>query len=50
MVVTTVIYPTSKSYTYVIALVDSEKVKSMHIAETIGYRNLDQGDWAERGI
>jgi hypothetical protein len=22
----------------------------MHIAEAIGYRNLDRGDWAERGI
>ena len=27
-----------------------EKVESMHIAEAIGYRNLDRGDWAERGI
>ena len=31
-------------------LVGSEKVESMHIAEAIGYRNLDRGDWAERGI
>ena len=31
-------------------LAGSDRVESMHIAEAIGYRNLDRGDWAERGI
>ena len=27
-----------------------ENVLSHHLAEAIGYRNLDRGDWAERGV
>ena len=26
----------------------SPSVSALHIAEAIGYRNLDRGDWAER--
>ena len=29
---------------------NSDNVRSQHIAEAIGYRNLDRGDWAERGV
>ena len=29
---------------------NSDKVLSQHIAEAIGYRNLDRGDWAERRL
>lgn len=28
----------------------SEKVQLPHISEAIGYRQLDRGDWAERGV
>ena len=28
----------------------TERVQLSHIAEAVGYRNLDRGDWAERGV
>ena len=28
----------------------SKRVEVQHISEAIGYRNLDRGDWAERGL
>ena len=30
-------------------LAASPKVQQQHIAEAVGYRNLDRGDWAEKG-
>ncbi len=31
-------------------LAGADHVGSEHLSEAIGYRNLDRGDWAERGI
>ena len=31
-------------------LAGSDSVLPDHLAEAIGYRNLDRGDWAERGF
>ena len=31
-------------------LAGSPQVELNHIAETVGYRNLDRGDWAERTL
>ena len=31
-------------------LAASENVLTEHLAEAISYRNLDRGDWAERGL
>ena len=31
-------------------LAASPEVQLSHIAEAVGYRNLDRGDWAERGL
>ena len=30
-------------------LAGSQQVEPQHLAEAIGYRTLDRGDWAERG-
>lgn len=31
-------------------LAGSDQVSSEHLAEAIGYRNLDRGNWAEREL